>query len=113
MKGDPVTGMGEMSLKLRVRYCGGCNPLFDRGELVDAVIGLLKEFSVVKVEENGDMGLLVCGCRVGCADRDEIKAGAPAWVVVAGDSVDCRPISMPDLPFHLAQVIRNGGATCK
>jgi len=60
-------------LKLAVKYCGGCNPRYDRKGLV---AGLLAEFPVLEATASDDLeaglGLVVGGCTRGCAAKAEV-----------------------------------------
>lgn len=53
-----------------IRYCGGCNPRYDRTEIVrrlkERFPGLL--FSYDK-EERCEAAVIVCGCSSACADH--------------------------------------------
>ena len=52
-----------------IKYCGGCNPGYDRVALVEEVKKLLREEAVlVGVDEEVDVVLAVQGCRTSCAD---------------------------------------------
>jgi len=35
-----------------------------------------------------DMGILVCGCPIACADRPDVRGVAERWIRVAGPTVD-------------------------
>ncbi|MEJ2726163.1 MAG: hypothetical protein P8175_16295 [Deltaproteobacteria bacterium] len=51
-------------LKISVKYCGGCNPLYDRVELVEKIRASLRgKAELVSRESKGsDMVLAVQGC---------------------------------------------------
>ena len=52
-------------MKLRIKYCGGCNPIINRSKLVKEVINALsKEVDVEIVDNDADVGILVGGCQV-------------------------------------------------
>jgi len=52
---------------LYVKFCGGCNPTFDRGTLVKHIASLLDAQIVNSYPEQADFGLLVSGCSRHCA----------------------------------------------
>jgi len=56
---------------LYVKFCGGCNPTFDRGTLVKNIASLLDARTVNSHPEQADMGLLVSGCSRHCAKIPE------------------------------------------
>ncbi|HDZ23968.1 MAG TPA: hypothetical protein ENH70_05450 [Desulfobacteraceae bacterium] len=57
-------------LRAGVKYCGGCNPEYDRVALVEQIKGRLEgKVSFVPSESEGvDIILAVHGCRTACAD---------------------------------------------
>ena len=57
-------------LKIRVKYCGGCNPRYDRVALVKRIEEMLSgKASLVGAEGNGiSLVLAVEGCSTACAD---------------------------------------------
>jgi hypothetical protein len=60
----------DKQLKIRVKYCGGCNPGYDRV----AIVKLIKErlgnqVALAETETNGiALVLAVVGCSIACAD---------------------------------------------
>ena len=54
-----------------LRYCGGCNPRYDRVELVRRLKEKFPNAQFVNAEpgEEYDAILVVCGCSARCADR--------------------------------------------
>ena len=59
-----------MSIKIGVKYCGGCNPNYDRVELVEDLKRRLggKVKFVPPDSEGVDLILAVEGCETACAD---------------------------------------------
>ena len=59
-----------MSIKIGVKYCGGCNPNYDRVELVEDLKRRLdgKVKFVVADSEGVELVLAVEGCEIACAD---------------------------------------------
>ena len=57
-------------LKIRIKYCGGCNPRYDRVALVKQIEERLSgKASFVATDSNGiSLVLAVVGCSVACAD---------------------------------------------
>ena len=63
-------------IKIAIKYCGGCNPTFDR---VEAVAGMLERLSAVVAvvpleDERADMLVAVEGCATACADLSGFNA---------------------------------------
>jgi fructose-1-phosphate kinase PfkB-like protein len=62
-------------LRIGVKYCGGCNPTYDRVALVERMGRALEEEAefVSYAQENLDLVLVVCGCETACVDVDAFK----------------------------------------
>jgi len=60
----------DKQLKIRVKYCGGCNPNYDRVALVKQIEERLSgKAALVGAEGNGiALVLAVVGCSIACAD---------------------------------------------
>ena len=69
-------------LKIGLKYCGGCNPEYDRKALVDAFVQKTGGRVIfVRPDTPGLSGLLViAGCRTACVEFDP-GHGLPVWVV--------------------------------
>lgn len=53
-------------MKLHVKYCGGCNPRFDRPEFVAAVAEQVKADVVYEYNGDDQICLLLSGCERNC-----------------------------------------------
>jgi len=63
-------------LKIGLKYCGGCNPTYDRGAMAEKITRELDSeanFSTI-IDDNVDMVLSIQGCDVSCADLKPFKA---------------------------------------
>lgn len=66
-----------------VKYCGGCNPRYDRVEAVKALAVRfpMHEFLPAAQVSSLDVLLVMSGCSVGCADVSGFAPGlATIWV---------------------------------
>ncbi len=68
-----------------IRYCGGCNPRFDR---VGVVRKLQEEFPEVLIEyteENRQYAaiLIVCGCHAACASQSGLPSAAEVLLITS------------------------------
>jgi len=61
-------------MKIYVKYCGGCNPRYDRAELVRSLQEELKECEFSESAGGQDVSLIVCGCPSACADKSDAAA---------------------------------------
>jgi len=56
-----------------VKYCGGCNPCFDRGGIAKRLQADFPDIQLVGYdnrEVSADMLLVICGCSSECATYD-------------------------------------------
>lgn len=62
-------------MKIGVKYCGGCNPSFDRKKAVERVLGDFKNMNIEAVNylTAYDILLVVNGCARACADYETLK----------------------------------------
>ena len=62
-------------MKCGVRFCGGCNPRYDRGEALKEIKDRLKdsdiEFKITTEDEQYDDLLIIGGCTNCCAGYDQ------------------------------------------
>ena len=62
-------------LKVGIKYCGGCNPYYDRVDLVERIKRRLQgkvEF-VSAANDDAELVLAVEGCSTACADLSPFK----------------------------------------
>ena len=76
-------------LKVGIKYCGGCNPYYDRVALVKRIESRLKgkvEF-VSPENDNVDLVLAVEGCQTACADLDSFQ-GKTVHIISCKEDID-------------------------
>ena len=74
-----------------IKYCGGCNPQIERGQVVKELQTLLPEGFILADGPSAsrwDIGILISGCSAACADGPELRVLAPVWILVSGAMVD-------------------------
>ena len=106
-----MSRMGKSRYRVRVRYCGGCNPEIDRGHLVKQLqaCNLLDGDTVAFVghAEEGDLLLHINGCPRACLEEDD-----PGWVEtgsrisVQGARVDLEAVPEEELAHTVWQRIK-------
>jgi hypothetical protein len=59
-----------LKLRVGIKYCGGCNPAYDRVAIVNHIMqSLQEEIEIIRPEsEDVDLILSVNGCSTACAD---------------------------------------------
>jgi len=60
----------DKSLRIGIKYCGGCNPEYDRVAVKDQIENRLQGKVLFVSPENDDkeMILAIMGCKIACAD---------------------------------------------
>ena len=63
-------------MKIGIKYCGGCNPRYDRSHEVDKLKKRFPQHTFTYEIENTvcDICLLVCGCMTACAEETGLAA---------------------------------------
>lgn len=61
-------------MRVAVKFCGGCNPRFDRGAAAELLTKKLPELSFRPARDGGhDASIVICGCPAACASREGLK----------------------------------------
>ena len=63
-----------MPMTVGIKYCGGCNPRYDRINYVNSITSAfpMHRFLPAKTHETYDALLVICGCHVQCPDISDI-----------------------------------------
>lgn len=82
------TPRGNSVPRLAIKFCGGCNPAIERGQLARIIRRDLADgVRWVSAEEEVDLLLIICGCLTACADRTEVKEKAAQSLAIAGPRI--------------------------
>lgn len=73
--------------RLAVKFCGGCNPSFERTAVAQILRRDLPEVSWVLPEEEADLLIIINGCLGSCAERPEVVATALENLMIRKQSV--------------------------
>lgn len=83
--------------KIGVRFCGGCNPRYDRGaalrELQESLPQLIWE--VAEPERKYDRYLLICGCMAACVTAKDLPGDKLYW------------LRSPEELAHIREIVQN------
>ena len=72
---------------LAIKFCGGCNPVIDRGPLARSIRENLRGLvHWVPAEEETDLLLIICGCLTACAEQPGVTDPAAEYLVIGGES---------------------------
>ena len=76
-------------MRIGIKYCGGCNPRYDR---VAAVKELQRQHPEWTVELAGEGGqeyiLVVCGCTAACVGHAQLNAARRKFVINSREQFD-------------------------
>ena len=79
---------GDSFSRVAIKFCGGCNPIIDRGQLARSIrehlTGLVRW---VPPEEEVDLLLIISGCLTACVDRPEVTETAAEYFAIAGSRI--------------------------
>ncbi len=96
----------DKKIKLRIKYCGGCNPVINRKKLVDKVLTCLRDSIRIEItQKNADVALVVCGCSAACVDLDNIRNHANYLILVAGNQINHFQVSSDQMAITICQLI--------
>lgn len=73
--------------RLAIKFCGGCNPHFDRGEVARLIKKAWGAGEWVSADENADLLLIINGCLSSCAQREEVEGKASSCLSINGDNI--------------------------
>lgn len=76
-------------LTIGVKYCGGCNPTYDRVALVKGIEERLRgKASLVRADSEGiSLVMVVAGCATACADLSPFE-GLEVWVITSPEDAE-------------------------
>lgn len=74
-------------MTIGIKYCGGCNPRYDRGKLVSQLKNDIQAdlHFVSENTQNADWFIIVCGCESACAIHNSLVGKLGKIVVTSMD----------------------------
>lgn len=77
-------------VRIGIKYCGGCNPYYDRVGVVEEIKERLGErFLFLRHDEKDLAGLIaVSGCSRACATKNLELGSLPSYSMAEADSLD-------------------------
>jgi len=86
--GNPTFGREGNLPRLTVKFCGGCNPHVDRGSILQNIRERLGgRVFWVAWGEKADLLLILNGCPVSCAEREDVKEKSRWTLMISGNVV--------------------------
>ncbi|MCI7679497.1 MAG: hypothetical protein MSS48_04725 [Clostridiales bacterium] len=83
---EPVTDAKPVAIG--VKFCGGCNPRYDRGALLRKIRDAQPDWSI-DIAEPGTVYkhlLVICGCTSACADISDLTAERICMITAPEDA---------------------------
>jgi hypothetical protein len=79
-----------MKKRVGIRYCGGCNPSYERVEMIQKVESLLENRFIFAVDnvQDSDIMMLVSGCPRACADKDSGNLKVPSQSIAGENDLE-------------------------
>lgn len=69
-------------MTIYVKYCGGCNPRFDRAALLAQMESAVPKMEVThNSQQRADAAVIICGCSAACTSREEAIGTYGTFVV--------------------------------
>jgi 4-hydroxybutyrate CoA-transferase len=88
-------------MRIAIKYCGGCNPRYDRSDVADRLKNDLPQAQIVPAGETpADYVVVLCGCRSACAQHAHLGGLHGKSVLTCGE----------DYPWLLEMLRRLEGA---
>jgi hypothetical protein len=100
-------------MRIAIKYCGGCNPAIERGELAFRLAQAIRneqlDWNLVSLQgQDFDYLVVINGCAVGCAGK-QFEAEDKPVLIVAGESLQHKRIAEKDLPAEIIRKILQFG----
>ena len=79
-----------MPKRIRVKYCGGCNPRYERTAVTAKLRAAFPEAAVAEVPAAGPdhFVAVICGCPVACAAHDDLRGLAGKAVITSREEYE-------------------------
>ena len=87
-----------MIMKIGIKYCGGCNPTYDRTDVVSRLKLHIGQDDIVETAKQGinyDIVVLLCGCDKACANYQDMLSNHET-VCITSESDSIKLINMID-----------------
>ncbi len=77
-------------MKYAVKFCGGCNPRYDRGKAFREIKEILspERLEVISEGEECEYLIVFCGCSAACADCSQYKWTKEKIVITSIEEVE-------------------------
>jgi len=59
-------------MRFGVKYCGGCNPRYNRSEIVEKLKKDFPDAVITSTTIEHDYSIIIAGCNVACVHHDQV-----------------------------------------
>lgn len=90
-------------MRIAVKYCGGCNPRYRRGAMVERLRRGFTGIEVAAADESGpqtDLLVVICGCPSACAGHGHLSARHGTLVLVEGEAYEGLAARVGEIFYH-------------
>jgi len=93
--------------QISIRFCGGCNPVIDRGRIAETVQNMLSAmgYTVYYNRMDVDFVIYISGCSANCAQR--YNPTDASNVIVAGATIDALGVDERELAVEIVSRVRD------
>ncbi len=76
-------------MTVNIRYCGGCNPRYNRGDFARKLQATFPDFTYCfNSEVSTDIEILFCGCTAACIATNDDYTKSNAFVFQSAEKLD-------------------------
>ena len=97
-------------MRIAVKYCGNCNPEINSPRIIGQWMETLKDDEITFCPEGktpADLLILICGCRKGCVDRQEVRAMGRQVILIKGRWMGGLSLAEKELGHQLIQRVES------
>ena len=87
-------------MRVRVKYCGGCNPRYDRKAVVERLRAAFPRVEFIERDEDEpyDHVIVLAGCHSSCASHADLNGTYGKTVVATAEESDALEDALRSLP---------------
>ncbi|NLB33637.1 MAG: hypothetical protein GX818_07745 [Tissierellia bacterium] len=77
-------------MNIGIKYCGGCNPHFDRSNVLNKTMELFKDdkFEYAKENNSYDIIIVINGCSRACSDHSSLRGNIKIFINQEADYLE-------------------------
>ena len=95
-------------MRISLKYCGSCNPRISLRRVADCLTESAKRLNIEVVPfstEGFDTLVFLCGCPRACVAKPEVKDKAKHCIIIAGESLNGKPVPSEKLPAAIEEAL--------